>query len=124
MVLLVAFFPFCREQPVTNSAIHKATSSLATGCSQNAVSRNAFQRLFLPAAPIHRLWDILQWNGRIVELYQSNYETARNHEASGFVNSTVRSWWLCELHFKEHKVTDLRCQGPGPPQPQVLRAQN
>ena len=45
----------------------------------------------MPADPIHSLWDIFQWNGGTVELYQSNYGTAGNRKAGGFVNSAVKA---------------------------------
>ena len=74
-----------------NSAIHKTASSLATSCSQQVTGRNypPPPRVFQPVVPIHRLWDIFQWNGGTVELYQSNYGTAGNREAGSFVNSAV-----------------------------------
>ena len=72
-----------------NSDIHKATSSLVTGRSQKATGWNHPQRVFQMVAPSHSLWDIFQWNGGTLELYQSNYGTAGNREAGGFVNSAV-----------------------------------
>ena len=77
------------------SAIHKAADSLATGRSHKATSWNHPQRVFQPTAPIHSLLDIFQWNGGTVELYQSNYGTAGNREAGGFVNSAAN----CEELF-------------------------
>ena len=73
----------------SNSAIHKAAGSLATGRFQKASGWNHPKRVFQPAAPIHSLWDIFQWNGGTVELYQLNYGTAGNREAGSFVNSAV-----------------------------------
>ena len=54
---------------------------------------------FIPADPIHNLWDIFQRNGGTVELYQSNYGMAGNHEAGGFVNSAVKA--LCFQIFNQ-----------------------
>ena len=71
------------------SAIHKAAGSLATGRSHKAAGWNHPERVFQPTTPIHSLWDIFQWNGTTVELYQSNYGTAGNCEAGGFVNSAA-----------------------------------
>ena len=76
----------------SNSAIHKATGSLATGLSQNAASRNA-PPLPRPASGSYSqpIWHFsVEFFGGSVELYQSNYGMAGNLEVGSFVNSAVK----------------------------------
>ena len=68
------------------SAIHKATGSLVTGCSQKTTGQNAPSEA-IPAGSSH-------WQPMDTFLFHRNYTsgnhgTAENSEAGGFVNSAV-----------------------------------
>ena len=107
----------------TNSVIHKAAGSLATARSQKATGRNAPRGHSCWRLPFIADGTFFRWNAGTMESYQSNYGTAGNLEASGFVNSAVNVLycsfqldelrpWACELWVNQCENMPIGLPGP------------